>query len=192
MRDGGVGLCPFCRTPAPKSEKLVEQIKKRTELDDAHAIYGLGCFYSKGSNGLPQDHAKALELWHKAAEFSHASALYNIGNAYYAGDGVERDENKAYHYWELAAMEGDAQARHNLGNSEWRAGNIDRALKHYMIAAGSGLTPSLENIKQMFMHGDATKDDYAKALQAYQANLVEIKSAQRDQAAAFNDRFKYY
>ena len=30
------------------------------------------------------------------------------------------------------------------------------------------------------------------ALHVYQANLVEIKSAQRDQAAAFNDEYKYY
>ena len=36
------------------------------------------------------------------------------------------------------------------------------------------------------------KDEYAKALRAYQANLVEIKSAQRDEAAAFNDEFEYY
>ena len=44
----------------------------------------------------------------------------------------------------------------------------------------------------MFMHGDTTKDDYAKALQAYQANLVEIKSPQRDEAATFHDNYKYY
>ena len=42
------------------------------------------------------------------------------------------------------------------------------------------------------MNRGATKDDYAKALRAYQANLVEIKSPQRDQAAAFNDAYKYY
>ena len=44
----------------------------------------------------------------------------------------------------------------------------------------------------MFMNGDATKDDYAKALRVYQTYLVEIKSAQRDEAAAFNDAYKYY
>ena len=73
-----------------------------------------------------------------------------------------------------------------------RARNMDRALKHFMIAAGSGITDSLEIIKQMFINGDATKDDYAKALQAYQAYLVEIKSPQRDEAAASIENFKYY
>ena len=69
---------------------------------------------------------------------------------------------------------------------------MDRALKHFMIAAGCGDNDSLENIKQMFMNGGVTKDDYVKALRAYQANLVEIKSAQRDEAAAFDDEHKYY
>ena len=191
-RDGGVGLCPFCRSPTPDPEEIVEQIKKRIEVDDAEAMYCLGCYYYGGRHRLPQDHAKALELWHRAAELGHAPSYYSIGVAYKLGDGVERDEKKAVHYMELSAMEGQVVARHNLGVSEWLAANIDRALKHYMIAAGSGYSVSLENIKLMFMEGYATKDDYAKALRVYQANLAEIKSAQRDQAAAFDDRFKYY
>ena len=191
-RDGGVGLCPFCRTPTPKSVKSVKHILKRVEIDDAEAINQLGCCYSEGSHGLPRDHAKALELWHRATKLGHDTSYYSIGNAYISGNGVERDEKKANHYWELAAMGGYAEARRNVGVYEYNAGNIDRALKHFMIAAGSGLTRSLEDIKTMFKNGDATKDDYTKALRVYQENLVEIKSAQRDEAAAFNDRFKYY
>ena len=61
-----------------------------------------------------------------------------------------------------------------------------------MIAAGSGYNDSLKNIKQLYSNGYATKDDYAKALQAYQAYLKEIKSDDRDKAAAFNARYKYY
>ena len=68
----------------------------------------------------------------------------------------------------------------------------DRAVKHYMIAAGYGDNDSLDAIRQMY-HGwyYATKDDYAKALQVYQANLIEIKSAQRNEAAAYSDNYKY-
>ena len=61
-----------------------------------------------------------------------------------------------------------------------------------MIAAGSGYTHSLEMIKKIFTNRDATKEDYAKALQVYQAYLNEIKSLQRDEAAAFDDDYKYY
>ena len=162
------------------------------EICDAEAIYNLGCCYSEGSRGLPQDHNKALELWHRAAELGHSLSYYSIGIAYRRGDGVERDEKKTNYYWELAAMGGNVDARYNLGNSEWRAGNIDRALKHFMIALSFGDNDSLENIKQMFINGDATKDEYSKALRAYQAYLDEIKSPQRDEASAFDDSYKSY
>ena len=42
------------------------------------------------------------------------------------------------------------------------------------------------------MNGHATKDDYTKALRAYQAYLVEIKSTQRDKAAAASANYRYY
>ena len=42
------------------------------------------------------------------------------------------------------------------------------------------------------MNGYASKDDYAKALQAYQAHLNEIKSPQRDEAVAFHEDYKYH
>jgi TPR repeat protein len=191
-RDGGVGLCPFCRTPTPTSEEIVEQIKKRMEIGDAEAIYEMGICYSNGSRGLPQNLAKALELWHRAGELGNTASYHNIGIVYLNGEGVERDEKKAMHYYELAAMGGHATARHNLGALEFNARNMGRALKHFKTAAGSGSYDSLENIKRMFMNGDATKDDYAKALRVYQAYLVEIKSPQRDEAAAYSDKYKYY
>ena len=67
-RDGGVGLCPFCRAPTPTSEESAEQIKKRMEVGDAEAMYDQGCCYSEGLHGVQQDHNKALEFWHRATE----------------------------------------------------------------------------------------------------------------------------
>ena len=154
-------------------------------------VFNLGCYYYYGMY-VPQDHAKALELWHRAAELGDAQSYYDVGNSYLQGNGVERDEKKAVHYYELAAMGGHVISRHNLGVLEKRYGNMDRALKHHMIAAGCGDNDSLEKIKQMFKKGVATKEDYTQALLSYQANLVEIKSAQRDEAAAFDDEYKYY
>ena len=193
MRDGGVGLCPFCRTQTPTTDEEVnEQYKKRMKLDDAGAIYDVGCHYHNGDHGLPQNYNKALELWHQAAELGNRKSYYSIGAAYYCGNGVERDEKKAKHYSELAAMRGHVKARHNLGVLELNAFNMDRALKHFMIAAGCGDNDSLKNIKWMIMNGYVAKDVYANALRAYQAYFNEIKSPQRDEAAAFDDNYKYY
>ena len=45
-------------------------------------------------------------------------------------------------------MGGHVVARHNLGALDFNnAGNTDRVLKHWMVAAGFGYTRSLESIK---------------------------------------------
>jgi len=63
-------------------------------------------------------------------------------------------------------------------------GNLERALKYYMISAGGGCEKSLKQIQDLYTNGHATKEAHAQALRAYQAYLVEIKSAQRDEAMA--------
>ena len=180
--------CPFCRTPDPTTDnEIIERLKKRMEMGDAYAFLMMGCFHDRGECGLPQDRAKAVGLWHKAGKFGYT----NIGHAYFNGNGVER-EKMASHYYELAAMEGIVTARYNLGVDEYDAGNYDKALKHYMIAVRGGFTHSVKEIQQMYKEGYATKDHYANALQSHQAYLNEIKSDQRDEAAAFDAQYKYY
>ena len=178
-------ICPFCRTPPPESdEEMIKRYEKRVELNDVRALLNLGSFYSLGSGGLPQNYAKALEIFHMASELGNASAYLGIGDAYYRGRGVRVDKKKAMHYYELAAMGGEEMARHNLGIMEEEAGNMDRALKYWMIAVKDGNSGSLENIKRLYGYGHATKDDYANALKSYQAYLAEVKSDQRDEAGS--------
>ena len=171
--------CPFCRTPAPYSdEEYKERLQKRVEVGDAHAILTLGCYYRDGEDGFPQDDVKAFELFVRAGELGQADAYNGIGYAYESGRGAEIDKKKANHYFRLAAMGGDVYARHNLGIGEEEEGNMNTALKHHMIAAGGGMDNSLKEIQELYTNGNATKDDYAKALRAYQAYLAEIKSSE--------------
>lgn len=186
--------CLFCRTPrAASDEEVMKRLNKRVKVDgDTIAIHNHGFFYSKGMYGFKQDYTKALELWYRAGELGYAESYNNIGSAHQYGEGMEVDKQKAKHYFELSAMGGNVRARYNLGNNEAYAGNADRALKHYMIAVGSGQPNSLEMIKTLYSKGDATKDDYAKALRAYQAYLCEIRSDARDAAAAADKEYRYY
>ena len=103
---------------------------------------------------------RPYELYNRAGELGHAAAKYNIGTAYRHGNGGERDEKKPNHYYELAAMGGDVDARHNIGCSEYQAGTYNRALKHFMLAAGCGSKESLSAIQEIFKKGHATKEDY--------------------------------
>ena len=185
--------CPFCRIPTPyTNEEANERTKKRVETGDANAIRNVGCDSRDGVNGFPQDHTKALELFHRAAVLGNPNAYCSIGYAYDTGEGLEVDKKKAKHYYELAAIKGDVYARHNLGLLEEMKGNTERALKHYMISVKSGQNILLQTIQQLYSNGQASKDDYTKALQSYQAYLDEIKSDARDKAAAAQEHYRYY
>ena len=95
---------------------------------------------------------------------------------------MEVDKEKACHFYELAAMSGDVDARHNLGCMEGRAGNHNRAMKHFILSARAGDKDSLNRVKQGFMRGHVTKDEYANTLRAYQKIQDEMKSDARDKA----------
>ena len=184
-----VGMCAFCRMLIPSSdEEEAKRLEKNMEKGNADAYHQLAGYYSQGMNGMQQNWAKANELWLKAGELGCADAYFNIGNSYNNGMGVEVDEKKAKHYYELAAMMGDVIARYNLGVLESNAGNYHRAYKHYMVAANSGVRPSLDEIKKGFTKGFVTKDEYASTLRAYHESQTEMKSEARDKAADFHAR----
>ena len=177
--------CPFCRTPVPKSDaEYIKRIMKRVEANDPVAVYNLGCNYYNGRMSLQQNKRKAMKLWFRAGELGHDGANFNLGISYDFGEGAEKDEKKAKYHYELAAMGGYVKARHNLGILEQELGNMERAVKHWMIAAMAGYDNSLNAIRQCYLEGHATKDDFEKALRAHKHATDEMKSDHREAAAA--------
>jgi len=190
MSEGNT-MCAFCRTPLASNHKENnKRIKKLLKNGNAEAFYTLGGYYARGLCGLTQDVSKANELHQKAGELGCANAYYNLGQAYREGIGVNIDMKKAKHYYELAAINGEVDARHNLGSMEYEAGNYHRAMKHHLIAARAGDNLSLNNVKDYFMKGLITKDEYANTLRAYQKSLDEMKSDARDKAELAPDMFR--
>jgi TPR repeat protein len=178
-------LCPFCRTPHHTSDgETFKRLKKRVAANDAVAIFILGWHYRDGLSDLPQDRKKAFQLFIRAGQLGDANAHFSIAVAYENGRGVKRDTKKAKHYWELAAMGGCVLARHKLGKREENAGNMKRAMKHYMVAAVAGYDSSLKKIREGYMNGHATKVDFERALRAHKVAKDERKSDQREAAAA--------
>ena len=184
----GAKLCAFCRTPDPNSDKEeVERLEKLTEKSNARAFYNLAGCYAEGSMGMPQNWAKANELFLKAGELGCAEAYFNLGNAHDNGMGVEVDEEKAKYYYELAAIGGNVKARYNLGYMEVQAANPHRAMKHFILAAKTGDDKALGAVKLGFMNGVVTKDEYANTLREYQKSQDEMKSEARDKAEAYHN-----
>jgi len=176
-------LCAFCRTP--KSTLYADEIKRiqtQMDKDNAEAFASLGGCYGRGIIGLEQDYQKARELFLKAGELGCSDGYYNVGYYYEDGVGVEVDKKKAKHYYELAAIGGNIMARHNLGGLEYKSGNEDQAFKHWILAAKGGHANSLNIVKDVFMQGGFTKDEYASTLRAYHERQKEMKSEERVKA----------
>ena len=178
-------ICPFCRTPPCKSVKEeIRLLKKLLDTGNGGAYKQLADYYHRGVSGLSQDYQKSNELLLKAGELGSTNAYYNLGQVYRVGSGGGQiDLKKATYYYELSAMGGEIMARHNLGCMEAKAGNHDRAFKHFIMAAKAGCDGSLDMVKKGYMHGDVTKDEYANTLRAYQKSNNEMKSDMRDKAA---------
>jgi len=187
-------LCPFCRTPsATTEEEDNRRNEKRIKMsNNSIALHNLACSYYSGS-GVPPNLQKAIELYFRAGECGNHAADHSIGCAYLKGEGLPLDTNKAIYFFERAAIGGYTKARGALGLVEDGIGNKERALKHHMIAAGFGYTDCLIEIQKLYKNGHATKEDLKNAEKAYQACLDEIKSDQRDKAAAHDSaKYKYY
>jgi len=187
----GMSDCPFCRTPYPDNNAdALAMIQVRVEKKDPVAMFFLGDIYCHGGLGLQMDMRRAIKLLEEAAKLGSSEALYNLGIAYYHGEGVQENKAKGAEYYKKAAMRGHVKGRHRLGCYEREKGNHDRAMRHYLISAKMGFEGSVDLIKKMFMGGMATKEQYAQALKGYQDAVEETKSHDRDEAKAYLDNRK--
>jgi TPR repeat protein len=101
---GNDAKCPFCnsdRGGKTDGEQVVE-IMKRVEANDAASICMLADSYYHGLNGFQQDHARAMELFARAANLGFSKAHNRLGSIYYEGGDMKK---KKFHF-EAAAMAG--------------------------------------------------------------------------------------
>jgi hypothetical protein len=84
-----------------------------------------------------------------------------------------------FHY-EAAAMAGYEMARYNLGGMEREAGNMERAVKHWTIAASSGCFKSMCNLQVALKNGCVSRESIHSTLTTYNNFCVELRSEARD------------
>eukprot|EP00984_Skeletonema_dohrnii_P018440 scaffold8628_cov105-Skeletonema_dohrnii-CCMP3373.AAC.3 len=132
-----------------------------------------------------ENYISALTWYNKAAELGDLDAHYKLSILYYQGQGVEKDGGKQMRHLEEAAIGGHPNARFNLGCIEERSGNIERAVKHFTIAAVQGYDRSMKLLMDHFKDGFVSKDDLAAALRAHQAAVDATKSPQREAAEEY-------
>ena len=86
-QSGNEETCPFCkaRTGGKTHDDRIGEVMKRVDVNDAGAMYILGCYYYHGHLGLQQDLAKGVELWTQAAKLGSSKAHFALGVYYQWG-----------------------------------------------------------------------------------------------------------
>lgn len=170
--------CPFCRNPAPKSQKESDKNEmKRVVANDPVALREEGTKCREEG-----DYKAKFRYLTKAVDFGDSMAHHQLSWMYGLGLGVEKDKKKEVYHAEEAALGGHPEARYNIGVYELNDGRSKRAIKHFMIGATLGHDPSLVALKKLYQDRLANKEDFAAALRAHQAAMDATKSPHRDAA----------
>ena len=174
--------CPFCREVADDKEND-KRLKKRIKAKDPAALTQIGI--RRHQEG---DYDKAIESWTKAAELGDADAHYSLGSRYHFGQGVDKDLEKVIYHWEKAAIGGHPWARYNLAAFEEENGNMERAVKHFIINANLGCEKAMKELWRHYAKGNITKEDLDATLRTHHAAINEMKSPEREAAEAWRER----
>jgi TPR repeat protein len=87
---------------------------------------------------------------------------------------------KAKFHCEAAAIAGHEIARYNIGIMEFESGNMERAIKHWTIAASAGYHIAMHALRQLFEKGLVSRESIDSTLDAYNTSCAELRSEARD------------
>lgn len=147
---------------------------------NAEAIYHIGMAYQTGS-GVPQDHAKALEAFRRAAALGDPLAAYKLG-CYYDGQDealVRRDPQLALKYKLVAANAGYALAQQDVAALYAEGGAPQTAVPWLEKAAAQGWPDSLAGMASVYNGAPGISPDAAKTAAYFRLYLDRGKADAR-------------
>lgn len=159
-------------------QKDIEEAKKwyllAAESGTADGYMALGLYYYGAVT--PPDYGKAMEAYEKAANLGHVGAQLNVGQMYWAGNGVEQDYLRAGKWVKLAADAGNEQGLFLLGAMYAEPLGVKQdyklALKYYDQSAAQGYACAMFNLGNLYLYGQGVKKDEVKATELYRAGSV--------------------
>jgi len=175
---GNGDKCPFCNSErmGKTRDEFIRELTKRVEANDAGSMTVLANFYDGGFMGLQQNREKSMELYARAADLGSSEAHCYLGNNYREGFYLK----KAKFHYEAAAMTGHEDARKKLGFLEAQSGNMERAVKHWTIAASAGDYTAMHDLLGGLTRGYVSRDTIDSSLEAYNNACAEMRSEARD------------
>ena len=184
--------CAFCRLPYCDDEEHVKRCLLRMEKDDCEAYFNMASYYHRGgTDGLPRDESKALELLLRAAELGSTRSMAFLGDVYARGTlGAKIDTGKSREFFERAAKRGNFPARISLGQMEIENNNHDLAIRHWQLAAEGGVPLGMKLVWRNFYRGKLSKGELENTLRAHHNAIEERKSEDRERYTSFQKAMK--
>jgi TPR repeat protein len=130
----------------------------------------LGYLFEKGKL-IPEDHARAAELYHRGCELGNATGCTNTGFMYEKGKGVKEDAKLSVQYYEKGCDMGNARGCTNLGfmyrNGYGVKQDDARALELYEKGCDGGNAGGCTNLGYLFETGQGVRKDLDRAVSLY-------------------------
>jgi len=150
----------------------LKTIQDKAAQGDALAEFQLGRAYHLG-HGVPQDFAKAADLYRKAAAQGNEKAMYNLGYIYLNGQGINQDVATAKQWFQKSAEKGLAAAQLEIAliYYDGPAGSQkDDALAFkWLTLAAKQDNPQAEfDLAYLYQHGKGVPQDVPQATQWYE------------------------
>lgn len=138
-------------------QQALPYFEKAVSMNHADSINMLGIYHKEGII-FEQDHKKALEYFSKAIDIDadNASALFNIGQAYYYGEGVKQDYTKAFVWLTKSANQDYSLAQIQLAEMYFSGKGVNKdvskAIEIIKPLAELGDPKAQENLKWYLNH----------------------------------------
>ena len=128
---------------------------KVAKEESPESLFELGLNYLKGNDSLDidMDKEKGIALIRRSAEQGYADAQFNLGLAYYRGEGVSQDYTQAVSWYRKAAEQGVAAAQYNLGVCYYKGEGVSQdyvqAVSWWCKAAEQGHSLAIEYLNNV-------------------------------------------
>jgi TPR repeat protein len=138
----------------PVGKLPIAKLQELADRGDPAAENELGIRYRVGID-VDKDPAKAIPWFLKAAKQGYAKAYFNLGAAYYNGDGVNVSDQDACVWFTLAADAGDQRGMEAVARTQQEFTPAQMARCELLIATA-------------YQSGERVEQDRGKALQWYE------------------------
>lgn len=133
--------------PRRNDAEFRKWVRLAAEREVPDALYLVAVSYQQGARGFPVDERKALQFYRSAAERSHRSAMFNLGNYYFGSQGDRPDYAQAFYWFSKASALGHPKANHGLGEIYWDGLGVKKdrmkGREYFCLAASGGFVTDL-------------------------------------------------